>query len=208
MSIRDERKQQSRQALLDAVLSLSSSGMSFSSMSLREITRHVGLVPTAFYRHFLDKNQLGLELIDQIALQHKRVLHELKLASLLQQPRNIEPRLDQFFTAVQQHPEWWIFISAERWGGNALLRYAIAREIEYLIEDLTDELSEVEPTYALNDLQVLSNLLINSSFNWAMSWINFMVATDNPQQLQQRQHFKAQTIQQIELLFRGIIYKK
>lgn len=208
MSIRDERKQQSRQALLDAVLSLSSSGISFGSMSLREITRHVGLVPTAFYRHFLDKNQLGLELIDQVALQHKRVLHELKLASLLQQHTDIEPRLDQFFTAVQQHPEWWIFISAERWGGSALLRYAIAREIEYLIEDLSDELSEVEPTYAVQDLQVLANLLINLSFNWAMSWINLMVSTDNPQLIQQRLSFKNQTIQQIELLFRGIIHKK
>ena len=56
MSIRDERKQQSRQALLDAALSLSTSGRSFSSISLREVAREVGLVPTAFYRHFQDMN--------------------------------------------------------------------------------------------------------------------------------------------------------
>lgn len=37
MSIRDERKQQSRQALLDAALKLSTSGRSFSTISLREI---------------------------------------------------------------------------------------------------------------------------------------------------------------------------
>ena len=68
MSKRDERKQQSRQALLDAVLALSASGRAFSSMSLREIARHAGLVPAAFYRHFADLDQLGLELVDQAAL--------------------------------------------------------------------------------------------------------------------------------------------
>ena len=75
MSIRDERKQQSRQALLDATLTLSMSGRAFSSMSLREIARHVGLVPAAFYRHFSDMNQLGLELVDQTALHLKGILH-------------------------------------------------------------------------------------------------------------------------------------
>ncbi|MFB0982436.1 MAG: TetR family transcriptional regulator, partial [Acinetobacter towneri] len=54
MSIREERKQQSRQAIIDAVLQLSASGRAFSSISLREISRQIGLVPTAFYRHFQD----------------------------------------------------------------------------------------------------------------------------------------------------------
>ena len=72
MSIRDERKQQSRQALLDAALRLSTSGRSFSSISLREVAREVGLVPTAFYRHFQDMDHLGQELLDQVALHLKQ----------------------------------------------------------------------------------------------------------------------------------------
>ena len=48
MSIREERKQQSRQAIMDAVLQLCSAGRAFSSISLREISRQIGLVPTAF----------------------------------------------------------------------------------------------------------------------------------------------------------------
>jgi AcrR family transcriptional regulator len=70
MSIRDERKQQSRQAF-DAALHLSTSGRSFSSISLREVAREVGLVPTAFYRHFQDMDALGQELVDQVALHLK-----------------------------------------------------------------------------------------------------------------------------------------
>ncbi|MFA9204327.1 MAG: hypothetical protein ACEQSD_10050, partial [Flavobacteriales bacterium] len=54
MSLRDERKQQTRQALLDAALGLSTAGRSFSIISLREVAREAGLVPTAFYRHFVD----------------------------------------------------------------------------------------------------------------------------------------------------------
>lgn len=77
MSIRDERKQQSRQALLDAALRLSTSGRSFSSISLREVAREVGLVPTAFYRHFQDMDELGKELVDHVALHLKTILHQL-----------------------------------------------------------------------------------------------------------------------------------
>ena len=59
MSLREDRKQQSHQALLDATLALSSQGRAFSTISLREVAHAVGLVPTAFYRHFQDmeKNQ-------------------------------------------------------------------------------------------------------------------------------------------------------
>ena len=77
MPTRDERKQQSRQALLEAALQLSTSGRSFSSLSLREVAREVGLVPTAFYRHFQDMNELGLEIVDQVALFLKHILHQL-----------------------------------------------------------------------------------------------------------------------------------
>ena len=77
MSLREERKQQSRQALLDATLALSSRGHAFSSISLREITHEVGLVPAAFYRHFQNMDQLGLELLDQVSIHLKGVLNQL-----------------------------------------------------------------------------------------------------------------------------------
>ncbi len=211
MSIRDERKQQSRQALLDAALSLSSSGLSFSSMSLREITRSVGLVPAAFYRHFQDKDELGLELVDRVALQLKRVLHQLKLATLFQPDADIDLHLHlhQFLNAVQQHPEWWIFFSAERWGGSTLLRQAIAREIDSLVDDLSHDLSQVKQPqhlYSTQDLQSLANILINQSLNWAMSWINLTLQSTTDTDSIQQLHFKQQTQRQIQLLFGGIAH--
>ena len=37
---------------------------SFTSLSLREVTREAGVVPTAFYRHFSSMDELGLALVE------------------------------------------------------------------------------------------------------------------------------------------------
>ncbi|MFH7765334.1 TetR family transcriptional regulator [Acinetobacter sp. BSP-28] len=207
MSIRDERKQQSRQALLDAALALSTSGRSFSSISLREIARHVGLVPTAFYRHFQDMNELGLELVDQVALHLKGILHQLGQAYIYQPNTKTKISLDLFFQAVEHHPEPWVFMIAERWGGSEVIRHAIAREINFLIEDLANDLCKMETVQHIrnvSDLQIISNILINLSFTWAMTWMDINREYQAQQRLEQQKQFKLQTITQVHLIFRGI----
>ena len=49
---REQKKRQTRQAFYNAILDLCMAGQSYSSISLRQVTRQVGVVPTAFYRHF------------------------------------------------------------------------------------------------------------------------------------------------------------
>ncbi|CAB1206617.1 TetR family transcriptional regulator [Acinetobacter bouvetii] len=207
MSIRDERKQQSRQALLDAALALSTSGRSFSSISLREIARHVGLVPTAFYRHFQDMNELGLELVDQVALHLKGILHQLGQAYIYQPNSKIKISLDLLFQAVEHHPEPWVFMIAERWGGSEVIRQAIAREINFLIEDMANDLCKMETVQHIHnmpDLQIISNILINLSFTWAMTWMDINRRYQAQERLEQQKQFKLQTITQVHLIFRGI----
>lgn len=180
MSIREERKQQSRQALLDAALSLSTSGRSFSSISLREVAREVGLVPTAFYRHFQDMDELGMELVDQVALHLKTILHQIARNYINQPDTKIITSINLFFSAVEQHPEAWIFMIAERWGGANVLRLAIAREIDFLNQDLSQDLAKLESIQHFQDdrdFKVLANILINLSFTWAMSWISVLRQT-------------------------------
>lgn len=174
MSIRDERKQQSRQALLDAALGLSTSGRSFSSISLREVAREVGLVPTAFYRHFQDMDELGQELVDQVALYLKTVLHQLG-QGLAHPDAKAETSMNLFFDAIDQNAKPWIFMIAERWGGSEVVRRAIAREIEYLNIDLASDLEKfeiIQNFHQADDLKMLSNILINLCFTWAMSWLS------------------------------------
>lgn len=207
MSIRDERKQQSRQALLDAALALNTSGRSFSSISLREIARHVGLVPTAFYRHFQDMNELGLELVDQVALHLKGIFHQLGQAYIYQPDTETQISLDLFFQAVEHHPEPWVFMIAERWGGSEVISQAIAREINFLIEDLANDLGQIEAMQHIGntqDLQVFSNILINLSFTWAMTWMDISRKYQAEERIEQQKQFKLQTMTQVHLIFRGI----
>ncbi|MNH68773.1 HTH-type transcriptional repressor FabR [compost metagenome] len=207
MSIRDERKQQSRQALLDAALHLSTSGRSFSSISLREVAREVGLVPTAFYRHFQDMDELGKELVDQVALHLKSVLHQLGQSYLQHKSTKTQTSIELFVQAVNHSPKQWQFMISERWGGSETVRAAIAREIEFLIEDLTTDLTKLENFKHIQqpqDLNVLSTILTNMSFTWAMTWLNLSKQYQNEQLKQQQTAFIENASTQVRLLFRGI----
>jgi len=207
MSIRDERKQQSRQALLDAALRLSTSGRSFSSISLREVAREVGLVPTAFYRHFQDMDHLGQELLDQVALHLKTVLHQLGLAYLSQLGSKSQNTLQLFFQAVDQNPEPWIFMISERWGGSKVVHQAIGREIEFLIDDLVNDLRRIESLKHIqdeNDLKVLSTILTNLSFTWAMTWISLSRQNSGLALKEQQEQFMQQAATELRFMFRGV----
>lgn len=207
MSIRDERKQQSRQALLDAALRLSASGRSFSAISLREITREIGLVPAAFYRHFQNIDQLAAELIDQVALHFKGLQNRFSRIYLLHPDASITQGLEYFLRAVDKNPEAWIFMTAERWGGSMHLRQAIAREIDFLIQDLSQvfmQLDHLRQYTSSNpdECRHLANLLVNLSFTWAMTWIS---ASQYPEEIgqQEKNQLRVQFIMQIKLIFRG-----
>lgn len=207
MPIREERKRQSHQAIINATLRLSTSGRSFSSISLREISRETGLVPTAFYRHFPDMDALGLELIDQIALNLKSSIHQLSQTYLYQPEAKIQKGLSLFFQTIDQRAEEWTFVISERWGASQLIRKAISREIEYLIEDLAIDINRL-PSFKhfqqLEDLKILAHLLIDLAFSWVMSWIEISRQFEQPELDQQRTRFKIQANTQARLLFHGV----
>lgn len=208
MPIRDERKRQSRQAIIDAALCLSTSGRSFNSISLREISREIGLVPTAFYRHFKDMDALGLELVDQISLNLKSTLHQIGQSYVYQPEAKIDKSLELFFQTIHQHTEDWVFIITERWGASQVIRKAIAREIEYLVEDLAIDLQRLASTkhiQKLDDLKSLAHLVVNLAFNWVMAWIELSRQFEEPALAQQQQLLQMQSRTQMRLLFHGIL---
>lgn len=208
MPIRDERKRQSRQAIIDAALRLSTSGRSFNSISLREISREIGLVPTAFYRHFKDMDALGLELVDQISLNLKSTLHQIGQSYVYQPEAKIDKSLELFFQTIHQHTEDWVFIITERWGASQVIRKAIAREIEYLVEDLAIDFQRLASTkhiQKLDDLKSLAHLVVNLAFNWVMAWIELSRQFEEPALAQQQQLLQMQSRTQMRLLFHGIL---
>ena len=73
---RAERKEQTRTQLLECTLDLSAD-RGLAGVSLREIARAAGIVPTAFYRHFDSMDALGLTLVDDGMRALRSMLRDL-----------------------------------------------------------------------------------------------------------------------------------
>lgn len=159
---RDERKQRTRQALLDAALDLLEE-QSFSSVSLRQVTRAAGIVPTAFYRHFDSMEQLGLALIDE-SFHTLRAMIRAARADPRTYEHVIRSSVEILVRHVHAHEAHFRFIGRERFGGVAVLRHAIRTEIRLFASELATDLARFPylDRWKTEDLQVLAGLIVNA----------------------------------------------
>jgi AcrR family transcriptional regulator len=142
MSVRAERKLQSQQAILDQVLKLNYAGQCFNSISLRQLAQAVGMVPSAFYRYFPNKEQLAIELVDQTALIIKSHLTQFLEHIQHKNSEILETHLSLFCGQIQQKAAHWHFFIVERWGGGSFLKEKIRQEVIFLIDDLAQLLNK------------------------------------------------------------------
>lgn len=140
VSVRVERKLHTRQALLDAALGLMAEGRGFGALSLREVARAAHVVPTAFYRHFRDMDELGLTLVDETFLTLRRLMREARHAARSGHDMRTES-VRVYVGFVRQHRRVFEFVVRERHGGTPSVRAEIAREIRVITQDLADDLS-------------------------------------------------------------------
>ncbi len=164
---RQERKQRTRQALLDAALELLEE-QSFSSLSLRQVTRAAGIVPTAFYRHFDDMEELGLVLIDE-SFRTLRAMIRAARANPRTYEHMIRNSVEILVEYVHEHDTHFRFIARERFGGVAALRHAIRGEIRLFASDLATDLARLPylERWSTEDLQLLAGLMVNSMVSTA-----------------------------------------
>jgi len=159
---RQERKQRTRQALLDAALELLKE-RSFSSLSLRQVTRTAGIVPTAFYRHFDDMEELGLVLIDE-SFRTLRAMIRTARADPRTYEHMIRNSVEILVGYVHEHDAHFRFVARERFGGVAALRHAIRAEIRLFASDLATDLARLPhlDRWSTEDLQLLAGLMVNT----------------------------------------------
>jgi AcrR family transcriptional regulator len=164
---RQERKQLTRQALLDAALELLEE-QSFSSLSLRQVTRAAGIVPTAFYRHFDDMEELGLALIDE-SFRTLRTMIRAARADPRTSGGVIRNSVELLVGYVHEHETHFRFIARERFGGVAALRQAIRVEIRLFASDLATDLARFPylERWSTEDLQLLAGLMVNAMVSTA-----------------------------------------
>ncbi len=164
-SPRAEQKQQTRQALMEAARTLMDSGRGFGSLSLREVTRHAGIVPTAFYRHFPDMDALGLALVEEVGETFRATLrtvrrNEFELGGMIEASTRI------FLDAVAANRGQFLFLAREQYGGSRAVRQAIGELRQRITDDLCSDLRLMNrmPQLDAAGLSVVSDLIVKAVF--------------------------------------------
>ena len=191
MTSRDLQKRQTRQAFFQSVLALSMSGHAFSSISLRQISREVGVVPTAFYRHFQDLNELGTCLVnEELGVALKNLREHLGLGHTRTRDGQIAASVRFFLESV-----------SECYGGNLAVQSALDEQISLFAKIMTDDLA-LQPAFGHLNQEVrllIADMGVNMYFSWVYKWLRFD-STDEAG----KQAYLARCTKQAQVLFYGV----
>lgn len=125
-----------------AALDLMAEGSGFGELSLRSVARQADLVPTAFYRHFTDMDELGLSLVDEAFVTVRRLLRDVRRQAG-GFSHVIRGSIAVYLNHVESNRDVFAFVARERYGGSQILRSAIARELRYFVLELSEDLATV-----------------------------------------------------------------
>ncbi|MFG2789285.1 TetR family transcriptional regulator [Streptomyces sp. NPDC048419] len=161
LGIRQAQKQKTRQALLDAALALLEE-QSLSSLGLREVTRAVGVAPTAFYRHFRSIPDLGVALVEE-ALGSLHPMIRTTVTSADNSEERIARAIELIAGHVDAYPSHVRFIARERHGGVQPVRDAIRDQLARFAEEVRDELAKDPQStgWSDDDLLMLAHLYVD-----------------------------------------------
>lgn len=158
---------------MDAALRLMSTGRSYTSLGLREITREAGVVPTSFYRHFRDLDELGLALVEETGLTLRRLLREARRGGV-PPIRIIEHSVRIYRQFVREHRLHVLFMASERWGGSPLIRRSIRYETRHFASEMAQDLRELGllPNLSMPTLQMVCGLVVHTMLNAASEFLD------------------------------------
>lgn len=196
---RIEKKVHTRQAMMMAALQLVESGQHFSSLSIREVTRQTGVVPTSFYRHFRDMDDLGLNLVDELSLILRQMMRQARdnTADPAQMVRN---SMDFYISQVDENRPFFVFLTQELTGGSQAVRQAIRGELNFFANELVADLNRyrILPNMSREMLEIAGQLAIQIV---VMATVELL---DTPKTMTaQREALRQRMVRQIQLAFLG-----
>ena len=177
LGIRQAQKQKTRQALLDAALALLEE-QSLSSLGLREVTRAVGVAPTAFYRHFRSTADLGAALVEE-ALGSLHPMIRTTVSAADDHAQRIKRAIELIAGHVDAYPAHVRFIARERHGGVQPVREAIRDQLARFGQEVKDELAKdpVSEGWSEDDLLMLANLYVDQMLITASLFLEALEAS-------------------------------
>jgi AcrR family transcriptional regulator len=157
---RAERKEATRQRLLDVTLRLIGT-RSLASISLREVARQAGIVPTAFYRHYESMDQLGVELVDESMRPLRQMIRDAR-RGVASHGDIIKGTVEVLGRQVRDHPDQFRFLVRERYGGVRQVRRAIDTELSLFTSELTVDLARLTAGFdwSSEDLEMTADLMV------------------------------------------------
>jgi AcrR family transcriptional regulator len=169
---RQARKQQTRQALLDAGLRLLEH-QNLSSLGLRELTREVGVSPAAFYRHFPGMADLGVALVDE-ALGSLHGVVRAVMAETTDSEDIIDRAVELIARYAQEHRPHIRFIARERYGGVREVREAIAAQLRRFADEVAAGLAGQPQSagWSPRELRVLAELYVDHMVTTAAGFLD------------------------------------
>ncbi|GAA2593738.1 MULTISPECIES: TetR family transcriptional regulator [Streptomyces] len=181
--VRQAQKQKTRQALLDAALGLLEE-QSLSSLGLREVTRAVGVAPTAFYRHFRSTADLGVALVEE-ALGSLHPMIRTTMSPAGDDDERIARAVELIAGHVAAHPAHVRFVARERHGGVQPVRRAIREQLARFAEEVKAELAEdtASAGWSEADLRMLAGLYVDQMLITASL---FLETLDAPEEERRR----------------------
>lgn len=159
----EARRSRTRQALIEASLDLLGDDRTFSSLSLREVTKAAGVVPAAFYRHFRGMDSLGLELVDESFRALRAQMREVR-GKPLPAEQLIRNSVALYVRYVREQERYFRFAIREYFSGATSTRLAIRNELRFFVSELATDLALLVPERKVTstDLQMIAQLVVNN----------------------------------------------
>ncbi len=156
MSIRSEQKEKTRQSIINAALRLSEE-KGYPALSLREVTREAQIAPATFYRHFKDMEELGLVLVDKVALTLRQLMRKAR-QRIKVNGSAIEMSVITQLEFSQKNPQLFRLLTSGLTGGPRIFREALQKEKQFFIDELYEDLNNDS---RLNNTALAAEVMVN-----------------------------------------------
>ena len=182
---------------MDSALAIIGVGANFASISLREVAKTAGVVPTSFYRHFGDMEELGLAMIDDLGLNIRRLMRG-SLDSEAAVDDIVAGCVDAYFEYVLDNVNLVQFVNQSRTGGTQALQDAIRNELHFLTGRIGTELSVVLPGLNAPSRDMIASLILSTLLENTTHLLNLPEENTALQD-----ELKQRTIEQIHVVLLG-----
>ena len=160
---RAQQKEKTRLRIIEAAFHLLSQERSYSSLSLREVTREAGIAPTSFYRHFEDMQELGLTLVDEGGVALRQLMRKAR-QRIQGKGSVIRISVETFMEFIEKSPQLFRLLLQERSGTSLAFRKAVSRELQFFVVELAEYIQQTHD-YPVFEARIQAEAMVILVFN-------------------------------------------